>query len=75
VGQSVTEWLDDPLIAGRQVGWVEAQASKYVRDVRRIAVRWRKKNGQWEYALVISTLTAREVIEETGQPLERVLSH
>ena len=75
LGQSVTEWLDDPQIAGRQVGWVTIPATEYVREVRRIAVRWRKKNGQWEYALVISTLSAREVIEETGLPLEQVLSH
>ena len=45
------------------------------RSWRRIAVRWQPKNGQWEYAVVISTLTAREVLEETGQPLERVLDH
>lgn len=75
LGQSVTEWYNDPEIPGRQVGWVTVPATEYVRDVRRIAVRWRKKNGQWEYAVVISTLTAREVIEETEQPLERVLSH
>lgn len=75
LGQSVTEWLDDPEIAGRQVGWVSIPATDYLREVRRIAVRWRKKNGQWEYAVVISSLTAREVIEEVGQPRERVLDH
>jgi hypothetical protein len=69
----VREWLDDPQIAGRQVGWVETAAREYVREVRRIAVRWQTKDGQWEYAVVISTLTAREVIEETGQPLNQIL--
>ena len=75
LGSSVTEWLDDPQIPGRQVGWVSAPPTDYLRAVRRVAVRWRKKNGQWEYAVVLSTLTAREVIEETGQPLECVLDH
>jgi hypothetical protein len=75
LGQSVTEWLDDPEIAGRQVGWVTLPATDYCREVRRLAVRWRKKNGQWEYAVVISTLTAREVIEELRQPREQVLDH
>jgi hypothetical protein len=75
LGQRVTEWLDDPDIPGRQVGWVTIPASDYVREVRRIAIRWRKKNGQWEYAVVISSLTAREVIEETGQPCGRILDH
>ena len=75
LGQSVSEWIDDPEIAGRQVGWVNIPASDYLSEVGRIAMRWRKKNGQWEYAVVISSLTAREVIEETGQPRERVLDH
>lgn len=75
LGKSVTDWLDDPQIQGRQVGWVTIPATDYVREVRRIAIRWQKKNGQWEYAVVISTLTAQEVIQETGQPPAQVLSH
>ncbi len=38
-------------------------------------MRWKQPNGQWEYAVVISTLTAKEVILETGQALEAVLDH
>lgn len=75
LGQSVEQWYDDPQIEGRQVGWVTQPATDYVREVRRIAVRWRLKNGQWEYAVVISSLSPREVIEECGQPRERVLDH
>ena len=44
---SVTTRIGDPRIEGRQVGWVGESASAYVREVRRIAVRCRKKNGQW----------------------------
>lgn len=75
LGRSVTDWLDDPQIPGRQVGWVSAPATEYVREVRRIAVRWQRKDGQWEYAVVLSTLTAREVLAETGRPPEEVLDH
>ncbi len=75
LGRSVTEWLDDPRIPGRQVGWVTTPATDYVREVRRVAVRWRKKDGQWEYAVVLSTLAARDVLEETGQSPEAVLDH
>lgn len=75
LGKSVTEWIDDPQIPGRQVGWVETPTQEYVRELRRIAVRWQKKNGTWEYALVLSTLTARDVIAETGQDLAQVLCH
>jgi Transposase DDE domain group 1 len=72
---SVREWFDDPDIPGRQVGWVETPANDYVREVRRIAVRWRKKNGQWGIAVLISTLRPRTVIEQTEQPLAQVLNH
>jgi hypothetical protein len=75
LGQSVTEWFDDPHIRGRQVGWVTTAAQEYTRHVGRIAVRWKKKNGQWEYAVVISTLLPQTVILETGQPPEAVFDH
>lgn len=74
LGKSVTDWIDDPQIPGRQVGWVEKASDEYVRQLRRIAVRWQKKNKTWEYALVLSTLTAQEVIAETGQEEAQVLS-
>jgi hypothetical protein len=75
LGQSVSAWFDDPQIPGRQVGWVSSPAPEYLRPVVRIAVRWKQKNDQWEYAVVISTLTAHDVIAETDQPVERVLEH
>ncbi len=75
LGRGVGEWLDDPQIPGRQVGWVTDPPADYAREVRRVAVRWQRKDGQWEYAVVISTLTARDVLEETGRPLEEVLDH
>jgi len=75
LGQSVTEWIGDPAIPGRQVGWVTTPAGEYVRAVRRVAVRWQQPNGQWEYAVVVSTLAARDVISLTEQPRETVLNH
>lgn len=73
LGQSVSTWVDDPHIPGRQVGWVTTRAPEYVRPVRRIAVRWQQKNAQWEYAVVISTLTPDDVSAESSQPSARVL--
>jgi hypothetical protein len=64
---SVTEWIDDPRIEGRQVGWVRTPTSAYVREVRRVAVRCRKKNGQWGIGVVISALSPEQVLELTGQ--------
>lgn len=75
LGLSVTEWVDDPQITGRQVGWVSTPAPEYICPVGRIAVRWKLANGQWEYAVVISTLAAQDVVAETGQPPEAVFDH
>ena len=69
---SVTNWVDDPRIEGRQVGWVRAPTSAYVREVQRLAVRCRKKNGQWGVGVLISTLEAAEVLALSGQPTTSV---
>lgn len=69
---SVTDWVDDPRIEGRQVGWVRTPATAYVREVRRLAVRCRKNNGQWGVGVVVSALSPEQVLEVTGQSPERV---
>ncbi len=51
---TVVEWVDDPRVAGRQVGWVPGAAPEYVRPVQRIAVRCRKKNGHWGIGVLIA---------------------
>jgi hypothetical protein len=62
---SVEDWVDDPHVEGRQVGWVRLAASDYVRPVRRIAVRCRKPNGQWGIGVLISTLAPAQVLALT----------
>ena len=69
---SVTEWVDDPHLHERQVGWVRVGATPYSRPGRRVAVRCRKRNGQWGVGVLISTLTPPEVIALTRQPVDRV---
>jgi Transposase DDE domain group 1 len=69
---SVRSWVDDPRIEGRQVGWVTAASNAYVREVRRIAVRCRKKNGQSGIGVIISTLSPLDALVLTGQPLVKV---
>jgi hypothetical protein len=68
---SVQQWVDDPQVAGRQVGWVSLPATEYARPVRRIAVRCRKANGQWGIGVLISTLAPEAVLtltQPTAQP-------
>jgi len=72
LAERVTEWVDDPRIPERQVGWVTVTPTAYSRPVRRVAVRCRKKNGQWGVGVLISTLSPDEVIALTQQPVDRV---
>jgi len=72
LAKSVTEWVDDPRIEGRQVGWVSEQATAYVRPVRRIAVRCRKKNGTWGVGVIISRLAPADVLALTDQPPSKI---
>ena len=69
LADSVLSWIDDPQVAGRQVGWVTEAPSAYVRPVQRIAVRCRKQNGQWAVGVLLSALSPRDVLHLTGQPL------
>jgi len=51
----------------RQVGWVTAPPSAYVREVVRIAVRCRKANGQWGYGVLIAPPTLAPLAALLGQ--------
>lgn len=64
--ESVVEWITDPADNRRQMGWVTLEADVYCRPVKRIAVRCRKKNGQWGIGVILSTLSAKEVLLLTG---------
>lgn len=72
LAQSVTEWVDDPKVAGRQVGWVSLPEHPYVRPVKRLAVRCPKDNGQWGVGVLLSTLTPEEVVLGCRLPIDRV---
>ena len=52
----VADWVDDPRVPGRQIGWVPGAAPEYVRPVLRVAVRCPKKNGQWGIGVLIAAL-------------------
>ena len=68
----VQEWFTDPEDPNRQFGWVPLPTDGiYVRPVRRIAVRCRKKNGQWGVGVILSTLTPEEVLRLVGESPEK----
>jgi hypothetical protein len=68
---AVKEWVDDPRHRGRQLGWVEVRNESYVREVRRLTVRWRKANGQRCHAMLLSTLEPEEVLALLGREKEQ----
>jgi hypothetical protein len=67
LAQSVQAWYPDPKVKGREVGLV-TQPHTYVRATTQIAVRARKKNGRWGYAVLITTLSASEIAELMDRP-------
>lgn len=69
---SVKEWVEDPQHPDHLLGWALVKNGSYVRPVRRLAIRWRKKNGQRCTAMLITTLEPAQVMELLGQPVEQV---
>jgi hypothetical protein len=70
----VTEWVDDPRVVGRQIGWVPGTASEYVRPVVRIAVRCPKKNGQWGIGVLIAATDAGDAAARSAPSLAQMLT-
>lgn len=68
LAKSVQQWFDDPRIPGRQIGLVTEPALCYVRPVTRIAVRSPQRNGKWKAVVLISALSAQDVLALTGEP-------
>ena len=65
---TVKQWYDDLQHPGRQVGWAEPETTPdYVRQVKRLVIRWHKRNGQTSYGMLISTLSTRDVLQLLGQ--------
>lgn len=68
IAPTVKQWFDDPLHPGRQIGWATCGRLDYERDLRRLIVRWKKKNEQECFAALLSTLTPRQVFGLLGWP-------
>jgi hypothetical protein len=68
----VKQWVSDPHTPGRELGWVTEPGDEYIRPVRRLALRWKKKKGELSYAVIISTLEPRDLILLSKQPVDCV---
>ena len=70
---TVQEWFPDPHHPDREFGWVTPQdTADYVRPVKRMAIRWRKRNGQLWHHLLVSTLEPREVMQLLDRPFKHI---
>jgi hypothetical protein len=69
LAKSVTTWYVDPHLPERQFGWVTEPTDAYVRPIKRIAVRCRKSDGQFADAVLLSALSAQQVLALSGRPL------
>ena len=59
---SVQQWYPDGKVPGREVGWVE-QLQAFVQPTRQLALRTRKKNGQWAYHVLVFRLSDTMLFE------------
>lgn len=70
LAKTVQEWISDPHLPERQVGWVTEPAPAFVRPVRRVAVRCPKPNGQWGVGVLICSLDDQPIQQLAGSPAQ-----
>jgi hypothetical protein len=67
LARSVTTWYPDPKAEGREVGWVAAP-HPYVKSTRQLAIRKRKRTGEWSYHVLVFTLPDQALFWLGRQP-------
>ena len=70
LARSVTVWYLDPKVEGREVGWVEA-SHPYVKPTRQLAIRKRKRTGEWSYHVLVFTLPDHALFWLGRQPIRQ----
>ena len=68
LARSVKAWYPDPKVPGREAGWIE-EPHPYHCPTRQVGIRKRKKNGQWQYRIVVFTLNDEMLFCLAGQPV------
>lgn len=62
---TVTEWVPDPKVAGRELGWVTSPHA-YAGATHQLAIRKRKPKDTWLTAVIVSTLSDPMLCGLTG---------
>lgn len=66
LARSVQQWYPDPKQPSREVGWVEVPHT-YARPTRQVAIRKRKKKGDWHYRILVFTLSDKMLLALHGR--------
>ena len=64
---SVQLWRPDPKLPSRQVGWV-SQPHRYQRATRQLAIRKPKKDGSWQYRVLVFNLSDDQLALLANRP-------
>lgn len=67
LAQSVQQWYQDPKVPQREVGWITTPHA-YARPTRQIAIRKPKKNGKWQYRVLVFNLSNDQLARLAQQP-------
>ena len=70
LAQSVQQWYPDPKVPERQVGWIR-EPHEYARPTRQIAIRKPKKDGSWQYRVLVFNLSNFQLALLTNQPQQK----
>jgi len=70
LAESVDAWHRDPKTGDRSVGWV-TKPHQYVCFTRQLAIRTRKSDGTWRYAVLVFSLTDDQLLALARQPAAR----
>lgn len=68
---TVTTWFVDSKVSDREIGWVE-KLDVYAQPTRQLAIRQRKKNGEWSYHILVFNLTDAMLFDLLEQPLPSI---
>ncbi len=67
---TITEWIDDPHVLGRQVAWVTEPCDLYHRPVRRIIARCQEHGGRWSYGVIVSSVRGAAMVNRMRDLLD-----
>jgi hypothetical protein len=73
LAETVRAWWRDPKVPEREIGWV-GEPHRYGGATHQLAIRKRKKKGEWSYAVIVASVSDRILQQLNGQPVSKKLT-